>query len=93
MLVAAIFGLGLLSSAIPYGLDQVLLNLIPAGTFAVLSALLPLSASVFGMLFLGQFLSLPEWCGVVSIMAAVVLRSQTRRQVVTEAATTVGSGG
>ena len=65
---------GVMSSALPYALDQVVLKLVTPGTFAALSALLPLTATLIGWLMLGQVLGLFERLGVTAIVAAVALR-------------------
>jgi inner membrane transporter RhtA len=45
---------GALSSAIGYGIDQVVMRRIPVRRFAVLLALLPVSAMLLGFVALGQ---------------------------------------
>ncbi|SDR88165.1 EamA family transporter [Corynebacterium timonense] len=67
-------GLGLLSAAVPYTLDQVVMRLAGASYFALLQAILPLVAALIGAVALGQVLSPGEMVGVVLIVAAVVLR-------------------
>lgn len=67
-------GLGLLSAAIPYSLDQVVLRLAGSSYFALLQAVLPLAAALVGAVALQQWLSLSELLGIVLIMCAIVLR-------------------
>ncbi|WP_293768860.1 EamA family transporter [uncultured Corynebacterium sp.] len=69
------FGLGMLSAAIPYSLDQVVLRMAGASYFALLQAILPMVAAVVGAVALGQWLSGAEVVGIVLIVAAIVLRS------------------
>lgn len=74
-LIGLVFGLGLLSAAIPYSLDQVVLRMAGSAYFAVLQAILPIVAAVIGALTLGQFLSLAETVGITLVVAAVALRN------------------
>lgn len=67
-------GLGLLSAAIPYSLDQVVLRMGGASYFALLQAILPLVAALIGAVFLGQWLSPAELVGTVMIITAVAMR-------------------
>ena len=67
-------GLGLLSAAIPYGLDQVVLRMAGPSLFALLQAILPVVAAIIGAIALGQWLTPAEMIGIVLIMAAVALR-------------------
>ncbi|QGU07796.1 Threonine/homoserine exporter RhtA [Corynebacterium occultum] len=67
-------GLGLLSAAIPYSLDQVVLRLAGPAYFALLQAILPLVAALVGAFALGQWLSGVEIIGIVLVVAAVALR-------------------
>lgn len=73
-LVGLILGLGLLSAAIPYSLDQVVLRMAGASYFALLQAVLPIVAAVVGALVLRQWLSLPELAGIGLVVCAVALR-------------------
>lgn len=67
-------GLGLLSAAIPYSLDQVVLRMAGPSYFAVLQAVLPMVAALIGALTLGQWLSASECVGIALVVAAVGLR-------------------
>ncbi|KAA8725437.1 EamA family transporter [Corynebacterium phocae] len=67
-------GLGLLSAAIPYSLDQVVLRMAGASYFALLQAILPLVAAVVGAVALGQWLSPAELAGTCLVVVAVALR-------------------
>jgi inner membrane transporter RhtA len=68
-------GVGVLSTVVPYALDQVLLRRVGQARFALLLALLPATASVVGLVVLGQVPQLPEAAGIVAVVAAVALRS------------------
>jgi inner membrane transporter RhtA len=69
-------GVGVLSSVIPYGLDQVVLQRVGQGRFAVLLALLPATATVIGFLVRGQLPGAAEAVGIAAVVAAVALRSR-----------------
>jgi len=75
VLLAAI-GVGALSSVVPYVLDQVVLRRVGQGRFAVLLALLPVTAVLVGLVALGQVPGALEAAGIVAVIAAVVLRSR-----------------
>lgn len=74
MLAGLALGLGTLSAVIPYSLDQVVLKMAGPGYFALLLALLPLTAAVLGAVVLGQMLSGLELLGLCAVIAAVALR-------------------
>ena len=69
-----VVGLGILSAAIPYSLDQVVLRMAGPSYFAILLALLPLTAALLGAVALGQSLSIAEMVGIVAVVGAVVAR-------------------
>ncbi|MBA0045332.1 EamA family transporter [Mycobacteroides sp. LB1] len=66
--------MGVLSNVIPYGLDQVILRQAGRSYFAVLLALLPLTASAIGVFALHQIPSTPELFGILAIVVAVASR-------------------
>ncbi|MGH3908932.1 MAG: EamA family transporter [Pseudonocardiaceae bacterium] len=74
-LPALAVGVGVLSTVLPYALDQVVLRRIGRARFAVLLALLPATASVVGFLVLDQVPRPLEAVGVVAVVSAVALRS------------------
>ncbi|MFJ1764393.1 EamA family transporter [Amycolatopsis sp. NPDC088138] len=67
-------GVGVLSTVVPYALDQVVLRRLGQARFAVLLALLPVTAGVTGFLLLHQVPSLPEAAGTLAVVAGVALR-------------------
>lgn len=69
-------GLGVLSSVVPYVLDQVVLRRVGQARFAVLLALLPATATLIGLVMLGQLPGAPEAVGILLVIAAVALRSR-----------------
>ncbi|ALC06325.1 hypothetical protein CDES_09700 [Corynebacterium deserti GIMN1.010] len=72
--VGLALGLGVLSAVIPYGLDQVVLRMAGRAYFAILLAILPISAALMGALALGQMLSVAEVAGIILVVVAVALR-------------------
>ncbi|MHA2789346.1 EamA family transporter [Corynebacterium sp. S7] len=73
-IVGLALGLGVLSAVIPYSLDQIVLRQAGPAYFAILLAILPITAAVMGTVALGQWLSVPEMIGIAMIVAAVALR-------------------
>lgn len=66
-------GIGVLSSAIPYALDQRVLAAIGRARFALLLALLPATAAVVGAVALAQRPTVAEVGGISLVMLALVL--------------------
>ena len=75
-LIGVVAGLGLLSAAIPYSLDQVVLRMAGSAYFALLQAILPIVAAIIGAVALGQWLSIGEVIGIALVVVAVALRRQ-----------------
>jgi inner membrane transporter RhtA len=69
-------GVGVLSSVVPYVLDQIVLRRVGRARFAVLLALLPLTATVMGVVTLRQVPAGAECVGIVAVVLAVLLRSK-----------------
>ena len=65
--------IGLLSTAIPYALDQVALKVVGRATFALLLALLPATATVIGIMVLLQTPSVAEFLGIGLVVLALLL--------------------
>jgi inner membrane transporter RhtA len=72
-LLLACVAVGVLSSAVPYALDQVVLRRVPPARFAVLLALLPATAVLVGMVVLAQIPTPTEAAGIALVIAAVYL--------------------
>ena len=70
-------GVGVLSTALPYALDQVVLRRVGQARFALLLALLPAVASVVGLLVLGQLPHPLEAAGIATVVVAVALSGWT----------------
>lgn len=65
-----------LSSVVPYGIEQVVLRRVSAATFAVLLALLPATAAVVGAVMLGQVPHGLELVGLVLVSGAIALTAR-----------------
>jgi inner membrane transporter RhtA len=79
-LLALAAGVGVLSTVLPYTLDQVVLRRTGQVRFALLLALLPATAAGIGFLVLGQVPSFPETVGIgatIAAVAAIARRSWT----------------
>lgn len=64
---------GVLSSALPYSIDLVVLRRMPRSLFGMLQSLHPVAAAVFGLIVLGQILGGVQVAGIVAVCAANVL--------------------
>ncbi len=73
-LLSACLGVGLLSSVVPYALDQVALVRLGRARFALLLALLPATAVLAGVALLGQVPTLAEAIGIGAVIGAVAIR-------------------
>jgi inner membrane transporter RhtA len=71
-------GVGVLSTVVPYVLDQVVLRRLGQASFALLLALLPVTATVVGLVVLRQVPTLPEACGILAVVVGLTLRSRER---------------
>jgi inner membrane transporter RhtA len=70
-------GVGVLSTAVPYALDQIVLRRgVSRETFAVLLALLPVTAALTGLVLLGQVPTVAEAVGILAVVAGVAVRSR-----------------
>jgi inner membrane transporter RhtA len=70
-------GVGVLSTAIPYALDQRVLPDIGRARFALLLALLPTTAAVVGALMLAQRPSLAEITGITLVVLALLVSARS----------------
>lgn len=69
-------GVGVLSTVVPYTLDQVVLRRVGRASFALLLALLPVTATMIGLIVLGQVPSMMESLGILAVVIGVALRSR-----------------
>lgn len=82
-------GIALLSSVVPYSLENVALRWLPPNVFGVLLSLEPAVAALAGLVVLGQHLSPVQTVGMALVVAAsVVIRATATR---TETAEATGS--
>jgi inner membrane transporter RhtA len=65
---------GVLSNAIPYAIDQVVLRRVRRGTFALLLALLPTTATIIGAVVLQQVPNVLELVGIALVVVALCVR-------------------
>jgi len=75
-ILATCFLVGILSNAIGYGIDQYTLRRIPVRRFSVLLALLPVTATIFGLIFLDQVPSITDLIGITFVLAGVVVQQR-----------------
>lgn len=67
---------GLFSNAIPYAIDQVVLQRIDQYRFALLQAMLPVSATLIGALALSQTPTFGEVAGIALVVTALAVRDR-----------------
>lgn len=72
--------LALLSSAIPFTLEMKALGQLPARTFSILMSLEPAAASICGVLFLQEYLTVNEILAVFFVVLASIGSTLTSRQ-------------
>ena len=75
-LLGLCFLVGLLSSAVGYAIDQLVLRRIPMRRFALLLALLPVTAMVVGMVALHQTPTVADLIGAALVITGVVLQER-----------------
>jgi inner membrane transporter RhtA len=66
-------GVGLCSSVIPYVTDQLAMARLPRATFSLMLALLPASATVIGLIVLGQVPTARDLLGIALVIVGVAL--------------------
>ncbi len=74
--LAAGIGVGISSSVIPYVFDQLAMARMRRATYALLVSLLPATATVIGIVVLGQIPSLVEVAGVALVVAGVAVHRE-----------------
>lgn len=75
-MLAALAGVALLSTVVPYSLEALAMSRLSAATFALLASLLPATSSIVGALLLRQLPSFGEVCGLALISLAIALTSR-----------------
>ena len=73
LLLFAGIGVGLSSSVIPYVADQLAMARLPRATFALMLALLPATATVIGIVVLGQYPAVIELVGIGLVIGGVAV--------------------
>ncbi len=71
-------GVGVASTVVPYVFDQLVLRRTGQAAFALLLALLPVTATVVGLLVLRQVPTLPEALGIAAVVGGLTVRSRDR---------------
>jgi len=69
LLLGAAIGVGICSSVIPYICDQLAMARLPRSSFALMLSLLPLSATLIGVIVLAQ---IPSWTDLAGIALVVI---------------------
>ncbi len=75
-LLLAGIGVGVCSSVIPYVCDQLALARLPRASFALLLSLLPASATLIGVVVLGQIPHLSEMAGIALVILGVAVHQE-----------------
>jgi len=75
LLLAAI-GVGICSSVVPYICDQLAMARLPRASFALMLSLLPLTATLIGIIVLRQIPSLTDGLGIALVVAGVAFHRQ-----------------
>jgi inner membrane transporter RhtA len=78
-LLVLCLAVGFLSTAVPYRIDQHVLRRIDRGTFALLLALLPVTATVVGRIDLQQSPEVFEYVGIALVIGGLVVQGPTER--------------
>lgn len=77
LLLAGGVAAGVLSNVIPYGIDQLVMQRLARARFALLQALLPVTATLIGLVWLSQVPSLREVAGIAAVIAAIVINRES----------------
>ena len=80
-LAAAVIGVGLLSTVLPYSFEALAMSRLSAATFALFTALLPASSALVGAVMLRQMPGPWELAGLVLISIAVWVASRSEQGV------------
>lgn len=80
LLLAAI-GVGICSSVIPYICDQLAMSRLPRASFALMLSLLPVTATLIGIVVLHQIPSLTDILGIALVVAGVAFHSPASTEI------------
>ncbi|MHA7134718.1 EamA family transporter [Oerskovia turbata] len=75
-LLAAVVGIAICSSVVPYVLEQLILRRVSAATFSVMLAMLPATAVVIGAVVLQQVPTWVELIGLLLVSGAIAMTAQ-----------------
>jgi inner membrane transporter RhtA len=78
VLLLAGAGVGVCSSVIPYVTDQLAMARLPRSTFALMLALLPVSATVIGAIVLREFPTPEDLAGIGLVTAGVAVHQESK---------------
>ncbi|HET9968055.1 MAG TPA: EamA family transporter [Streptosporangiaceae bacterium] len=84
VLLLAGIGVGVCSSVIPYVTDQLAMARLSRATFALMLALLPVSAAVTGAIVLRQIPTIQDVAGIILVALGVAIHQETPDQKTTE---------
>lgn len=70
-LLFAAIGVGICSSVIPYICDQLAMSRLPRASFALMLSLLPVTATLIGVIVLRQILNFTDCLGIALVVAGV----------------------
>ena len=73
LLLGAAIGVGICSSVIPYICDQLAMSRLPRASFALMLSLLPLSATLIGVVVLAQIPSVTDLAGIALVVIGVAI--------------------
>ena len=77
LLLAGGIAAGVLSNVVPYGIDQLVMQRLARARFALLQALLPVTATLIGLVWLSQVPSLREAAGIAAVIAAITVNRES----------------
>jgi inner membrane transporter RhtA len=77
--LGAAIGVGITSSVIPYVFDQLAMRRIPRATYALMTALLPATATVIGIIVLWQLPTALDIAGVSLVISAIAIHKSPGR--------------
>ncbi|WP_419946458.1 EamA family transporter [Candidatus Poriferisodalis sp.] len=77
LLLAGGVAAGVLSNVIPYGIDQLVMQRLARARFALLQALLPVTATLTGLVWLSQVPEGREVAGIALVIAAIVINRES----------------
>lgn len=76
--LSAGIGVGICSSVIPYVADQLAMSRLPRSSYALMASLLPATATIIGVVVLGQIPMIAEIIGVVLVILGLIIHQERR---------------